>query len=299
MPTTQCFVHAPIITYTNQHICIISPIQDWGPEVKGHLIHVCILNAKQATGHKVSRGCLLNGWFPFSNGWFPHFICFTFPKAPSSPHHDQFSHQIQWLFHFSNRDDSYSFLSHLYFFFSFRLIFPKSSQDIATFTSQYYLKLQSKPTFFSNPFKPLPSQTSFSPRAYYFYECHHYVLSHALHLWFDPFVWILCIEVTAGSPISTFHYHFHDHYSNSGTCLPSPGTLYICLLIDLPACSLVFYESPISLKCIIITSISRDFNLTDSEKCLELSFSISTSGESNGPGITFWKAYLQRQLPNL
>ena len=154
-------------------------------------------------------------------------------------------------------------------------------------------------TFFSNPFKPLPSQTSFSPRAYYFYECHHYVLSHALHLWFDPFVWILCIEVTAGSPISTFHYHFHDHYSNSGTCLPSPGTLYICLLIDLPACSLVFYESPISLKCIIITSISRDFNLTDSEKCLELSFSISTSGESNGPGITFWKAYLQRQLPNL
>ena len=150
MPTTQCFVHAPIITYTNQHICIISPIQDWGPEVKGHLIHVCILNAKQATGHKVSRGSLLNGWFPFSNGWFPHFICFTFPKAPSSPHHDQFSHQIQWLFHFSNRDDSYSFLSHLYSFFSFRLIFPKSSQDTATFTSQYYLKLQSKPTFFQS-----------------------------------------------------------------------------------------------------------------------------------------------------
>jgi len=68
--------------------------------------------------------------------------------------------------------------------------------------------------------------------------------------------------------------------------------------IDLPACSLV-YESPISLKCTIITSISRDFNLTDSDKCLELSFSISTSGESNGPGITFWKAHLQRQLPNL
>ena len=44
---------------------------------------VCILNAKQATRHKVSTGCLLNGWFPFSNGWFPHFICFTFPKALS------------------------------------------------------------------------------------------------------------------------------------------------------------------------------------------------------------------------
>lgn len=80
-----------------------------------------------------------------------------------SPHHDQFSHHMWWLFHFSNRVDSYSFLSHLYSVFSFRLIFPKSSQDISTFTSQYYLKLQSKPTFFSILSNLFPLKPAFPP----------------------------------------------------------------------------------------------------------------------------------------
>lgn len=163
MPTTQRFVHAPIITYTNQHICIFSPIQDWGPEVKGHLIQFVSLMPSKLLGTKSAQDvCWMDDSLSQMDDFHISFVSHSLRLYPS-PHHDQFSHQMWWLFHFSNRVDSYSFLSHLHSFFSFRLIFSKSSQDIDTFTSQYYLKLQSKPNFFSILSNLFPLKLAFPP----------------------------------------------------------------------------------------------------------------------------------------